>query len=495
MSTFQISRLILICFSCIVMSAEVASARTWTDSTGQYKFSAEIVGIENGVAHLKAANGNIVKVPLAKLAASDQTYARKWWEAQQKKGTQPAPAAGTATAASGKPDKFSWPCFHGADGSNISPDTGLARSWPEGGPQLLMTVTGIGDGYSSVSISDGVIYTAGNKDGKTMVFAISSAGKIIWSAPNGPAWTKSYPGTRGTPTIDGAFLYHKSPSGNLICLNRRDGSKVWEVDVMKTFSGSNITWGLAESVLIDGNNLICTPGGSGPAMVALNKQTGKPVWKSKSLGQKPNYASPVLITQGGLRILLSFSQFGLFGVNADTGDLLFTHEHKTAHDINATNAIYHEGQIFITSGYGTTGSQMLKLETRGKMARVSVAWKSKDLDNKHGGIVLYKGYLYGSSDSFSRGEFVCLDWKTGRKMFSQSVVGKKGCCTLADGLLYMFGERKNVALAAASPQGLKVTGEFKLPSGGSGISWAHPVVLDGKLYLRYSDRLYIYNVK
>jgi outer membrane protein assembly factor BamB len=222
--------------------------------------------------------------------------------------------------------------------------------------------------------------------------------------------------------------------------------------------------------------------------------TGKTVWKSPNVnGEEACYASPVLCEQDGLRIVLTMSNKSLVAVNADTGDVLFSYPNPTKYDVNATSPIYHDGHIFVSSGYGTTGSTLFKLTVKGQRASVEKVWNSRELDNQHGGVVLYKGYLYGSAHKFNDGSWICLDWNSGEMQYAVEGVGQ-GALTLADGMLYMLSEREKVGLAKATPDGLKLTGQFKLPKGGKGKSWAHPVVCGGRLYLRHGDFLYAYDV-
>ncbi|MCS7303989.1 MAG: PQQ-like beta-propeller repeat protein [Thermoguttaceae bacterium] len=381
-----------------------------------------------------------------------------------------------------------WPRFHGNDGHNRSSETGLLRQWPEGGPKLVWSAKGIGRGYASVSLAEGLIFTAGNIKGQTVVTALDLEGNIRWQQDNGPAWTGDYPGTRGTPTYDNGRLYHESPLGELVCLQAATGKPIWRRNILKDFDGENIRWALAESVLIDGDRLICCPGGRKAAVVALNKNTGQLVWASPSAGPA-SYASPSLAVHQGIRMILTMNEEGLLAVDADTGKILFDYPHKTAWDVNAFTPFYHEGHIFFSTGYGA-GAVLLKVIAEGKQLRVEKVWESKELDNHHGGVVLVDGFLYGSAYG---GPFVCLDWKTGKVRWKDRAV-RKGSLTYADGMLYCLSEQRQVALVRPNPEKLQLVSEFVLPSGGEGPSWAHPVVCGGRLYLRHDDTLFAYDV-
>lgn len=396
-------------------------------------------------------------------------------------------AAITATAAD------TWPVFHGMDGTNKSPDTGLLKKWPDEGPQLLWQVEGLGSGFSTVTVANGMIYTAGNIDEKTIVTALDMDGDVVWTAQNGDGWTENFPGTRGTPTVDGDRVYHESPFGNVICLNAKTGDKIWELNILEKFKGENIKWALSESLILDGDHLICCPFGEEASIVALDKKTGKVNWTAESTGDKAGYGTPVLVEYDGVRMFLTMNQKAVVGVDADSGKLLFRHPHETKYDVNVLIPVFHDGQVYVSSGYGT-GSQMLKLTVDGKNVSAEQVWETKDLDNHHGGVILLDGYIYGTD---MKGKWVCLDWKTGEEKWSEKGIGK-GSVTYADGLLYGFNESENkrtVGLIKPNPEAYELVSEFQLPEGGKDKCWAHPVIIGGRLYLRHGDLLFAYDVK
>lgn len=393
-----------------------------------------------------------------------------------------------------------WPRFHGSDGTNISKDKGLLPSWPEEGPELVWTAEGIGNGYANVTIAEGRIFTAGNVGDSMVVTALDLDGKILWQQPNGPSYTKSYPGARGTPTIDGDRIYHESPTGQVSCFETATGKKIWTTNILEKFGTKNITWALAESVLIDSKNLIVAPCGPNTAVVALNKMTGKLVWKSKpSIDEEgkadlAGYATATLIEYKGIRMILTMTENALIGVDADGGRLLFRFPHETRYKVNATKPLYHDGHVCISSGYGTTGTVMVKLGVQGGKVSAEKVWDSRELDNQHGGLILYEGHIYGSGHKFNRGSWVCLDWKTGEMKYKDRGIGQ-GSATLAEGMLYTLAEKKRkLGLVKATPEGYELVSEFILPSGGKGPTWAHPVISGNLLYIRHGDFLYTYRL-
>ena len=262
------------------------------------------------------------------------------------------------------------------------------------------------------------------------------------------------------------------------------------MNVLECFCAGNITWALAESIVVDGNHVISTPGGPQTAVVALDKMTGETVWQSPSAeGDAAGYATPTLVEYEGKRLLITFTGKAVVCVDADSGKLYWRFPHETKYDVNALKPIFHEGQVFVSSGYGA-GSRMLKVKVAGDQGEAEEVWTNADLDNHHGGVLLRDGYLYGAK--FGR-DWACLDWASGRTMYSAEGVGK-GSLTCADGLLYTLSERLDMGLVAASPEGFNVVSRFRIPSKGDGPSWAYPVVCGGRLYVRHDNYLFCYNV-
>ncbi|MHC4131074.1 MAG: PQQ-binding-like beta-propeller repeat protein [Planctomycetota bacterium] len=385
-----------------------------------------------------------------------------------------------------------WPQFHGPNRDNISTETGLLKQWPEGGPELLWTVEGLGHGFSSMSIASGMIYTAGNIEKDTVITAINTDGKVLWQKKNGEAWKKDYPGTRGTPTIDGEKLYHQSPLGNLICMDAKTGEAVWQVNVLDKFNSKTPRWALAESLLIDGDNVISCPGGPKTCMAALDKKTGETVWTAPGLDELAGYSTAVITECDGLRIIITLTSKAIIGVNADTGELLWHVKHESYADENIIAPIVHDGHVFISTL--ETGSVKWKLNVKDGEASLEKLWDTRELDNHHGGVILIKGNLYGSSTFRNSDELVCLDWETGEKKFMDKATGKVSL-TYADGMLYTLSIDRLMSLVLPTSSGHKVVSSFKIPKGGKGKSWAHPVVCDGYLYIRHGQFLYAYNVR
>ena len=380
----------------------------------------------------------------------------------------------------------------------MSAETGLLQAWPENGPELLWSVTGIGHGYSTVSIADGRIFTTGMMEKQTYVTALDLSGKILWQKLNGKSWEASsyqtwavpYAGARATPTVDGNTLYHLSELGRLAAFDVRTGEERWNTDIMKTFRAERPEYGYSESVLIDGKALICCPAGEGGYMAALEKETGRTLWTSSSLKDPVGNGSAVTAVIDGEKQYVTLSASRILSFHPGDGRLLWQYPFANARENNCADAVVSGDLVYASSGYGK-GSILLrpKRNTDGSYGVESI-WSTELLDNHHGGVLLKDGHLYGAGHN-SRGWF-CLDFKTGNEMWKAR---GKGSLTYADGHLYCLEERGTMFLVKASPDKWEEAGSFKVPKGGEGFYWAHPVVCGGRLYIRHSDKLFVYDIK
>jgi outer membrane protein assembly factor BamB len=389
-----------------------------------------------------------------------------------------------------------WPSFHGSDRTNKSKETGLLKKWPDKGPKLLWTASGLGTGYSGVSVSGGMIYTAGSKDKANTVFAFNPAGKLVWEKKAGKAWeasaafARAYHGTRSTPAIDGGAAYYLSDAGLLVALDAKTGAEKWSVDLHKKYEAQMPMFGYSESPLIEGDRLYVAPYGKNVTAVCLDKNTGKVIWESPVVQGTGGYASFVIAENSGFRQLISFTSHHVYSLDSKTGKLLWTVPFNNRTNNNCTDIIYHDGYVFASTGYGV-GSILIKLSARDGGVAAQKVYDTKLMDNHHGGVILHNGYLYGSGHE-SKGWF-CLDFKTGRQMWNHT--RGKGSVTFAEGMLYFYDEEGTMSLVKAQPDKFEVVSTFKVPSGGRGAYWAHPVVSHGVLYLRHADNLYAYDIK
>ena len=387
-----------------------------------------------------------------------------------------------------------WSQWRGPNRDDISAEKGLLKSWPEGGPKQLWVFKDAGLGYSGYSIVGGKLFTMGIRNGGEELIAVSiKDGKELWAAKIGEILKNGWgDGPRGTPTVDGDHVYALSGRGNLVCAKVADGKVVWE-KTMKSFGGGTPGWGYTESILVDGNKVICTPGGSSGAIIALDKKTGETIWQSKDFTDGAQYSSVIAANHNGARQLIQLTMQHVVGLNAADGKTLWSVDFPGKTAVSPTS-IFHDGQVYVTAGYGV-GCLSFKV---GAGNSVSGLYTNKTMVNHHGGVILLDGYLYGHSDS---GGWTCQDFKTGEKAWAEKAALGKGAVTYADGMLYCLAEKDGtVALVDASPKGWKEHGRFKLDPqttqrNPQGRIWTHPVVVGGKLYLRDQELLHCYDVK
>ncbi len=383
-------------------------------------------------------------------------------------------------------DTADWPCFHGPNRDNKSPDTGLLKQWPEGGPKLLWKTDGIGKGYSTVALSDGVLCTTGDVGDNLVLFAFDMNGKLKWKMSVDKAYTRSHSGSRATPTIDNGRLYLLSGNGLFVCLDARTGRLSFSKN-LRSFGGKPSGWGYAESVLIYNDLAIVKPGGDS-CIMAFNKLTGQTVWKSTGFKAEPEYSSCFPFTHNNVPLIATGTRAGVVCVSPRTGDLQWLNNFSANNTANCPDPIYADGFIFWANGYGK-GGICLKLDSSSGAVTASEAWRTRDMVCHHGGYIVHEGHIYGNNS----GGWSCLEIKTGKLRWNEKAVGK-GSLTFADGMLYLFGEKDGkAALATCSPDGMQVKGTMSVK--GSGTSWAHPVVTGGRLYLRYDVNLYCFDVK
>jgi outer membrane protein assembly factor BamB len=383
-----------------------------------------------------------------------------------------------------------WPQWRGPLRNGLSSETGLLKQWPANGPAVAWSITNLGEGYGSLAIKADRLYVQGTKGSESAVFCLNRAdGKTIWSTSLGPKVDESRGnGPRGTPTLDGDSLYVLTENGDLACLRERDGSRVWGKNILKEYGGSNPKWLISESPLVDGNRLIVSPGGGGAGIVALDKMTGAEIWRAKELSDPAGYSSCIVAEVGGVRSYINFTAGAAVGVRASDGKLMWRYTDVANRVANCTTPIFADNKVFFSSAYDTGGA-LLNLTAQNGEVKAQEAYFTRDMMNHHGGMVLVDGYLYG----FSNSVLTCIEFNTGKMMWRERSVGK-GSITYADGMLYLLGEKQLVGLAEANPKAYVEKGRFPITDHGRD-SWAHPVVLGGKLYIRNQNELTCYDVK
>ena len=385
-----------------------------------------------------------------------------------------------------------WPQWQGPDRTRMSKETGLLKEWPTGGPRVIWTANNLGTGYGSMAVAGDRVFVQGARGRDSVVIALNRAdGREVWAKPIGPIDTRMRTpqgaGPRGTPTVDGDRLYVLTENGDLACL-KTDGSPVWQLNILKEFGGSQLPWMISESPLVDGPHVVVSPGGRGAGMVKLDKMTGKTVWTSKELSDTAGYSSITVADVQGVRTYMTFTARAGVGVRASDGKLMFSYPKAANNVANIATPVYLNNKVFFSSAYGAGGGLLALSAKDGEVAATEV-YHTPNMRNHHGGMVVVDGHLYGFSDLI----LTCLEFATGNVVWRDRSVGK-GSVTYADGHLYIQGEDNMVGLAEATPSGYREKGRFGIPEKAQK-SWAHPVVSDGRLYVRNQDTLLVYDIK
>ena len=386
--------------------------------------------------------------------------------------------------------------WRGPDRDGKYPDTGLLKEWPDGGPEILLKKEDLGKGYSAPVLYKGMIYISGKRDTLDAVTKLDMEGNILWETKYGESWKNSYSETRNTPTIEDGKLYIMSGMGTIACMDTESGDILWSRNTHEEFKAEFHNWGAVESLLLTEKAVISSPMSKEAFVVALDKNDGSLLWKSKGIKDRRSYVSPLLINHNGKEILILLSHRYLVGVDPLSGEFLFTFDVATGYGkddkrINIITPLYYDGNIFVNSGYDSKAI-MFTLSEDG--TRVKPKWSDATLDTHLGGVVRVGGYIYGSNwINNSKGNWVCQEWETGRVMYEETW-NNKGSVIYADGLLYVYEEKRgNVGLVEPTPEGFNVISTFRI-EGGSGPYWAHMSIYDGKLLIRHGEALFVYNI-
>lgn len=377
--------------------------------------------------------------------------------------------------------------WRGINRDGIYTETGLIKQWPAEGPKILWHFDELGKGFTSAVISNGKIISSGMLDSTGFVFCLDMKGNLLWKTAYGIEWIVSWPGCRSTPTVFENKIYVSSSFGLAVCLDETDGKILWKADMGVLFNAKPPKWGIVESPLIVDDKVIFTTGGKEQNIVALNRMDGKPIWISPGVGDLTAYCSPLLINHNGKRIICTLTANTVLGIETETGKVLWTYPKTNKWSVHANTPIYHEGQIYVVSGYGS-GGIMLKLADDGNS--VSAVWTNTTLDNQMGGVVLLNGYLYGSGQDTKTWQ--CLDWKTGVVKYQTDALGK-GVTIANDGLLYCYSDKGDLALVKPTENAFEIISKFKITLG-SDYHWAHPVIKDKILYLRHGKVMIAYSL-
>lgn len=472
--------------------------RTWTDNTGKFSVTAKlIVSADDKLtddAVLTKQDGSNSTVPFERLNSASQKYIR---EARRKAKRAKTKQRSTPVSPTSE-DLTTWN-WRGPNQDGVSSETGLLNEWGTP-PKLEWTAENLGQGMSSIAIGDGKIFTLGNRNGSEFLIALNlSDGSEAWSCRIGNGGESN-----STPTVDGEFVYGLGREGDLVCADIESGSEVWRKSFKGDFGGKMMSqWGFSESPLVDDGKVICTPGGPQAMVVALDQKTGRTIWKTPmrpggNRGQDgAGYASPVISNGGGTKQYITLVGRGLISVDAKTGKPLWQYEKIANGTANVPTPIVDGDYVLCSSGYDDGGTALLKLSGR----RGQVNWQeiyyysANELQNHHGGMIKIGNHVY-MGEGHNKGFPMCIDFKTGRKLWPKQRGAGSGSAAIvaADGHLYFRYEDGVMALIEADPSSYKLKGQFRIASR-NGKSWPHPVIFEGKLYLRDQHQLHCYKLK
>jgi outer membrane protein assembly factor BamB len=387
-----------------------------------------------------------------------------------------------------------WPQWRGPERTDVSKETGLLKKWPDEGPKRVWLFKEAGLGYAGPSIAGGKLFTMGTRENEEVLLALdANSGKELWVAKLGKVLENNWGnGPRGTPTVDGDHVYTLSGEGLLACAQVADGKIVW-TKAMKDVGGKIPGWGYTESVVVDGAQVVCTPGGDQGTIAAFNKTDGNLLWQSKGIKDTAQYASIIPATINGEKQYVQLTMESVLGVSAKDGALLWRVDFPGKTAVIPT-PIVKDNFVFVTAGYGV-GCKLIEIKPGNQATEV---YANKIMKNHHGGVVLVGDHVYGHSDGVG---WVCMEFKTGNQVWAERSKLGKGAVTCADGMLYCLDEGSGaVALVEASPKGWSEQSRFKLDPqttirSPQGRIWTHPVIANGKLYLRDQDLISCYDVK
>ena len=388
--------------------------------------------------------------------------------------------------------------WRGPGRTGIYNETGLLKKWPASGPKLAWEAEGMGMGYSSATVTDDAVYVTGRKEANDVLTALTPDGKKKWEVIYGKAWTANHDGTRCTPTVYNGNIFLISGSGDIVCVGT-DGKIKWTKNHYNLYESNPLQFGISESPLAFDNMVIASPGGKKASVVAFNVADGKVIWEAEPVEATPQYVNPKLIEYAGKKIIITVMGTNILAINAKDGKLMWKVDYVTANSgqpksykNHAITPTFKDGEILIANGYNWIA---LKFKLSADGNSVTKVWENTAFDPQLGGVVLLSGFIYGSTHQAQPADsWACVDWKTGKTMWTAKWYSK-GSIISADGMLYLYEEKSgHVALVKPDPAKLDIISEFQITKG-EGPFWAHPVIKNGKLYIRHGDVLLVYQVK
>lgn len=382
---------------------------------------------------------------------------------------------------------FQW---RGPNRNGIIPEKGLLKAWPVKGPELLWSYNGLGDGHTSVGPAKDRLFITGLEGNTGILFAFDYNGRLIWKVPYGAEWTENYIGPRSTPVIVEDRVYLQSGHGVVYCINARTGRVEWSADLLKDYEGKKITWGLVENLLIVGDKLICTPGGIKNNVIALNRLSGKLIWSSPGNGKASAYCSSIYARHNKAELIITTTDGSIIGIDANTGKSYWNFPQRQRNNIHANVPLYSGGVIYCAAEDADSDNGLVALKLSDDGTKVTQLWRNREFINLMEGFILLDGLIYGSV--YERRKWLCIDAKTGSVVHSLSGL-EDGTILWADGLFYCYTKRGEVVLMSADRSAFRIISRFRIPMG-EGPHFSHPVIHNGRLYVRHGGALMVYRI-
>jgi outer membrane protein assembly factor BamB len=377
--------------------------------------------------------------------------------------------------------------WRGDNRDGVYNETGLLKKWDKEGPKMLWFSDSVGNGYGSPSVTNNKLFICGAIDSTGVLFVFDLQGKMLWKAEYGKEWGRYYPGSRCSPTVIGDMVYVCSGFGDIVCFESETGKKIWSKNMTNDFNGRNLYFGYSESLLVDDSLIFATVGGKDTSIVALNRFDGKPVWISKANGELSAYCSPMMIKLPKRKIVVTFTDSNLIGVDAKDGSLLWSHKQDTFCTIHANTPLYENGFIYYVAGCGNSA---VKLKLADDGSSITEVWRSKDMDNYMGGFIKVNDKFFGASER--NRNWRRLNANTGELI--DSLKFNKGVTIFADNMLYLYNEKGEMGLLNPSIDSFKIESSFKIKKG-TYEHFSHPVIKNGVLYIRHGKSLMAYDIK
>ena len=391
-----------------------------------------------------------------------------------------------------------WPQYLGPNRNATSSETGISRSWPAEGPEVLWTFP-LGEGFGGPVVSQGKVYVLDWIKGERDILRCIdlNTGKEEWTFSYESPGETDRPGSRSVPTVDGKYIYICGPFGHLHCVDRDTHKAVWKRNIWTDFGGGEVPrWGISQNPLIYGDLVILASQTNKAGVVAYNKLDGTIEWTSSTLPGTPGYVTPTLVkVQGKDHLVMIPANGDILGMDPQTGKVLWSYKGWQCRIPVPNVTDIGDGQIFITGGY-LAGSAMIRIQSKGEDYTVEEIFTTKEFGTHVHPAILYKGHLYGHcSTNETRDGLVCMDlegqikWKTGR-----SPLFDKGGFILVDGLfLSIDGNKGFLYLIEPNPEGFKELGRAQLLE--TNTCWAPLALSDGKLLIRDQKQMKCVDVR